>query len=51
MVLDGFAAYFDAYLENIVREGKSEHIFQCRLNGRYAARLFLPAVKAAAVVG
>lgn len=25
MVLDGFAAYFDAYLENIVREGKSEH--------------------------
>lgn len=25
--------------------------FQCRLNGRYAARLFLPAVKAAAVVG
>lgn len=25
--------------------------FQCRLNGRYAASLFLPAVKAAAVVG
>lgn len=26
-------------------------VFQCRLNGRYAACLFLPAVKAAAVVG
>ncbi|EFM03752.1 tyrosine recombinase XerC [Neisseria meningitidis] len=25
MVLDGFAAHFDAYLENIVREGKSGH--------------------------
>ena len=25
MGLDGLAAYLDAYLENIVREGKSEH--------------------------
>lgn len=28
-----------------------ERGFQCRLNGRYAASLFLPAVKAAAVIG
>lgn len=34
MVLDGFAAYFDAYLENIVREGKSEHTV-CGIPARF----------------